>query len=72
MSIKMAEGKVGLMWCDPPSGWKYGFPKAVDKNSLNDDESYTKILLEAGYPEEDIHLALKYSRFWAYSKEDDK
>jgi hypothetical protein len=41
---------------DPPSGWLYGFPAP-----LQDD--YVKQLREAGYPEKDIDLALRYSRY---------
>ena len=48
---------------DPPSGWKYGFPK-----ELKDGESYETLLRESGYPEGDMELALRYSRQW---EEDD-
>lgn len=44
---------------DPPSGWKYGFPMV-----LPDGKSYEELLLENGYPTEDIELAMKYSRSW--------
>lgn len=42
---------------DPPSGWRYGFPAPLK-------EDYKQQLLDAGYPEKDIELALKYSRYW--------
>lgn len=42
---------------DPPSGWKYGFPAPLK-------EDYKQQLLDAGYPEKDIELALTYSRYW--------
>lgn len=41
---------------DPPRGWAYGFPA-----ELQDD--YEQQLRDAGYPEKDIPLALKHSRF---------
>jgi hypothetical protein len=41
---------------DPPQGWMYGFPAP-----LQDD--YEKQLREAGYPERDIPIALKHSRY---------
>ena len=52
-------------WIDPPGGWRYGFPKKI-----KDGESYIEMLREAGYPEEDIDLALKYSRQWEQSDDD--
>lgn len=53
-------------WCDPPSGWKYGFPRVVDAKIMEDVELLTEWLIECGYPEEDIELALEYSRYWKY------
>jgi hypothetical protein len=44
---------------DPPSGWAYGFPK-----ELPEGKSYEELLRESGYPEQDIELALSYSRVW--------
>jgi hypothetical protein len=44
---------------DPPKGWRYGFPK-----ELPEGKSYGELLRESGYPEDDIELALKYSRSW--------
>ena len=41
---------------DPPSGWMYGFPAVLQ-------EDYVQQLKDAGYPEEDIDLALKHSRY---------
>jgi len=42
---------------DPPSGWRYGFPAPLQKD-------YVKQLRQAGYPELELDLALKYSRYW--------
>jgi hypothetical protein len=41
---------------DPPSGWMYGFPAPLQ-------EDYEAQLRKAGYPEKDIPLALKHSRY---------
>lgn len=41
---------------DPPRGWAYGFPAPLEDN-------YEEQLRKAGYPEKDIPLALKHSRF---------
>ena len=35
---------------DPPSGWKYGFPKEIPEHIDNTK----KWLIENGYPEEEI------------------
>lgn len=44
---------------DPPSGWKYGFPK-----ELKDGVSYRQLLKDSGYPENNIQFAMLYSRQW--------
>ena len=49
---------------DPPSGWKYGFPKPVSREVLGDTERLADWLIEQGYPKQDIPLAVRYSRYW--------
>lgn len=51
-----------ILMVDPPGGSKYGFPKPYQT-------PYEEQLRKAGYPEEDINLALKYSRFWEVDDE---
>lgn len=46
---------------DPPSGWKYGFPKAVPEDVVTNEE-FKKWLLDSGYPEDMIELGMKYGR----------
>lgn len=41
---------------DPPSGWMYGFPAPLE-------DDYENQLRKAGYPERDIPLALRHSRY---------
>lgn len=41
---------------DPPTGWTYGFPAPLE-------DDYEAQLRKAGYPEKDIPLALKHSRY---------
>lgn len=41
---------------DPPTGWAYGFPAPLE-------DDYESQLRKAGYPEKDIPLALKHSRY---------
>lgn len=47
-----------MVTVDPPEGWRYGFPKELPKG-----KDYAEFLRESGYPEKDIELALKYSRW---------
>ena len=37
-----------LVWIDPPSGWRYGFPKLYDREKYPDS---TQWLLDNGYPQ---------------------
>jgi len=57
--------KIKKVFVDPPSGWKYGFPK-----ELKNGESYEELLKQSGYPEKDIEFALKHSRFWTEEVEE--
>ncbi len=47
------------IYIDPPSGWKYGFPRELPE----DVADLRQWLLDYGYPEKDVELALKYSRY---------
>ena len=49
---------------DPPSGWLYDFPKPLPEGFSFENDSIRKWFLDNGYPEKDIGLALKYSRYW--------
>lgn len=46
---------------DPPTGWKYGFPRPYDEAT---DGSMREFLLTHGYPEKDVDFALEYMRCW--------
>lgn len=51
-----------ITYVDPPSGWKYGFPKPVPDPRPKDMESW---FLSEGYPKELIDQGmLKYCRGW--------
>ena len=39
------------MWTDPPSGWKYGFPKIWDQDK---NPNFTEWLVSEGYPKKEI------------------
>ena len=46
---------------DPPSGWRYGFPKLIPHDA--NAEYLTQLLRDAKYPEKDIVFALDHSRY---------
>jgi hypothetical protein len=48
---------------DPPSGHKYGAPWEVPDSVIN-ESTLRKFLLNKGYPPKDLDLAIKYSRYW--------
>lgn len=50
------------MMIDPPSGWRYGFPRVYDEAQ---DGAMREFLLAAGYPERDVDFALEHMRSWA-------
>ena len=52
---------------DPPSGWKYGFPKPIPENRKKDA---TVWLVEQGYPQEEIDKLGEhfYCRYWTPEK----
>jgi len=52
---------------DPPSGWKYGFPKPVPSNKAT-----TEWFLDNGYPQFEIDRGmLEHVRFW-YEEEEEE
>lgn len=47
---------------DPPSGWRYGFPKEYNPRP---GEPLYKTLLRDGYPQHEIEAGMAmYVRFW--------
>jgi len=42
-----------IFWIDPPSGWKFGFPKKID---LNINSLGRKWLIANGVPEKDVEF----------------
>lgn len=63
-----------VLMIDPPSGWKYGFPKPVHEefHTLGGDFDLARWLIDEGYPEKDIELALKYSRYYETEIDDER
>lgn len=50
-------------WYDPPSGWMYGFPKPWPADVEPSTENLEIQLTLDGYPDKDMALALKHTRF---------
>lgn len=50
-------------WYDPPSGWRFGFPKSWPKGLERSTENLAAQLKADGYPEKDIPLAINHTRF---------
>jgi hypothetical protein len=50
---------------DPPSGWKYGFPKALP-DDYPEGESIIPWLISEGYPQEEVDKMPNhfYCRYW--------
>jgi hypothetical protein len=46
---------------DPPSGWKYGFPKQY---LPKEGESLADTMVRDGYPKEEAEWASNHTRFW--------
>jgi hypothetical protein len=58
------------LWTDPPSGWKYGFPKVWDSELYPNFDSW---LLREGYPWElkESFGQYFYVRQWEYKEENE-
>lgn len=54
-------------YIDPPSGWKYGFPKVYDEDKDGDDIGAW--MIRKGYPAE---LDAPYVRMWPAKEEQEK
>ena len=49
--------------CDPPSGWRYGFPRPIPEDRKGDLINW---LVECGYPQREIDASGQhfYCRYW--------
>lgn len=58
------------VWVDPPSGWKYGFPKIWERKT--DDEDMNEWLVSEGYPRSVIenYGSVFYVRMWETAKDE--
>jgi hypothetical protein len=57
------------VWVDPPSGWRYGFPKIYDR--LEDGEDMHAWMVAQGYPQAEIDRMGDYFfvRCWSADEE---
>lgn len=55
-----------VLMVDPPSGWRYGFPKPYFKNAVTDENELKMWLLSEGYPQKEIDSCGKMFpvRYW--------
>ncbi len=52
-----------ILICDPPSGWRYGFPKPCPRNLTG--QTFHKWLIDNNYPQRLIDAGMaKYCRWW--------
>lgn len=56
------------MWIDPPSGWRYGFPKKIPLIQL---KNATEWLIKNGYPSDEViqYGDKFYYRLWEVTDE---
>lgn len=57
------------LWVDPPSGWKYGFPKV-----WNGEGNMRDWLIDNGYPQKEIDSCGDYFfvRQWPMEQDDEE
>jgi hypothetical protein len=62
--VTVMENKMKVTMCDPPSGWLYGFPKAMPQDLKSED--FMNWLISEGYPKEEIEKMGNhfYCRHW--------
>lgn len=51
---------------DPPSGWKFGFPRPY---LPKDGEALSETLLRDGYPHREVELGARHCRFFGTKEE---
>lgn len=55
---------------DLPSGWRYGFPRAIDIEVWKDPDQFRQLLKDSGYDEDKLDFARSYVRCWPYPGEE--
>lgn len=68
MVTSSVEDEMKITIYDPPSGWRYGFPRQYKPRT---SETLEQTLLRDGYPQQELDWgAAKYVRFWDTEDED--
>jgi len=64
--LKEDKVRMRIKMIDPPSGWRYGFPKPLPEGI----ENVNKWLVENGYPQQEIDALGEYfyCRYWEEEK----
>lgn len=47
---------------DPPSGWRFGFPKPLPKNFKEENFDLRQWFIDNDYPEEEVDFAIHHYR----------
>jgi hypothetical protein len=55
-----------VTYIDPPSGWKYGFPKVLPRNVVD----VKKWLIEQGYPQSEIDSCDEHFHYRSWNQEE--
>ena len=60
-----------VTYIDPPSGWKYGFPKVIPENQKSRVHQW---LIEQGYPKEELDKMGEhfYCKWWEQEEKVDE
>mgnify|MGYP006411589913 FL=1 len=68
--MQTAESMNKVLMCDPPSGWKYGFPKPLP-TEVHKKNNTLEWLLSEGYPQAEIDACGDhfYVRYWEIDDE---
>jgi len=68
--VQTAESMNKVLMCDPPSGWKYGFPKPLPME-VHKKNNTLEWLLSEGYPQAEIDACGDhfYVRYWEIDDE---
>lgn len=54
---------------DPPSGWRHGFPREIDREVFDDPDKFRELLKDSGYGDDELDFACSYVRCWEPEEE---
>jgi hypothetical protein len=56
------------VWVDPPSGWRWGFPKIYDR--IEDGDDIMAWIVEQGYPQAEINNLKEHFHYRVWEASD--